>query len=313
MTWQAPNSHDARPVRPLQACPPEEGPLEVRLWGVRGSVNASGAAFMEFGGHTPCVEVRCGERLFILDAGTGLAPLGASLGADAPLEIDILFSHLHLDHVSGLPFLKPAILGATRVIRTFCGHLGGESAGPALGRLYAPPIFPITLDQLPATFEHHGFHAGETLRFPDGAMVRTHALNHPGGATGYRFEHGGRVFCYITDVEHSDPWPDPALAAFVRDADLIVFDGMFSEAEYTRCRGWGHSTWQKGVSLARAGDVKALGIFHLYPGHDDATLRAMETELRAAMPTAFVCRETQSFSFPALAAAPVAARLAVSA
>jgi phosphoribosyl 1,2-cyclic phosphodiesterase len=283
------------------------GALEVRFWGTRGSTCASGPQFVEFGGHTPCVEIRCGDRLFVVDAGTGIASLGASLGASAPAEIDVLLSHLHLDHIAGLPFFKPAVLGANRTIRTHCGSQDGESAEAALDRLFAPPIFPIVLDQLPARFEHHGFRAGETLTFPDGATVATHALNHPGGATGYRFDHGGRRVCYISDIEHSDPWPDPGLADFVRDSDLIIYDGMFSETEYSSCRGWGHSTWQKGVELCRAGGVKALAIFHLYPGHDDAFLRAQEAEMQAIMPAAFVARERQAVSFTALAQETVAA------
>lgn len=274
----------------LWRVPPAEDALVVRFWGVRGSICTSGPRFAEFGNHTPCVEVRCGSRLFVIDAGSGISALGAALGADAPPEVDILLSHLHLDHVGGLPFFKPAVLG-DRLIRTHCGNLGGASARAALDALFAPPLFPIRLDQLPARFEHEGFTAGETLRFSDGHEVATHCLNHPNGATGYRFDHRGRVFCYISDIEHSAPWPPPDLADFIGGADLIVFDGMFSEAEYPMCRGWGHSTWQKGVELCQATAVKSLAIFHLYPGHDDAYLRAVEADIQARMPTAFVARE----------------------
>jgi phosphoribosyl 1,2-cyclic phosphodiesterase len=282
--------------------------LQVRFWGTRGSNCASGPQFVEFGGHTACVEIRCGERLFIVDAGTGLSALGADLGTDVPAEIDILLSHLHLDHVGGLPFFKPAVLGSNRAIRTHCGNLGGASAKQSLDRLFAPPIFPIVLDQLPARFEHRGFKSGETLRFADGATVDTHPLNHPGGATGFRFEHRGRRVCYISDIEHSDPWPEPGLAAFVDCADLVIYDGMFSETEYVGCRGWGHSTWQKGVELCKVAHVKSLAIFHLYPGHDDAYLKAVEVEMQRVMPTAFVARERQAVTF-----APVADREMVAA
>lgn len=280
----------------LWRVPPQDDALRIRFWGVRGSVPASGPRLVEFGGHTPCVEIRCGERLFVVDAGTGISALGPELGEDAPDEIDILFSHLHLDHIGGLPFFKPAVLGSQRVIRTYCGNLGGESAEAALGRLYSPPLFPIRLEQLPARFEHIGFSAGETLRFPDGHTVATHPLNHPGGATGYRFSHRGRSLCYISDIEHSDPWPPGDLVAFAAGADLVVYDGMFSEAEYTRCRGWGHSTWQKGVELCRAADAKALAIFHIYPQHDDEYLRRIERDMQAVMPSAFIARERQALA-----------------
>src|SRR5829696_3071220 len=237
--------------------------LRIRFWGVRGSVCASGPAFIEFGGHTPCVEIRCGGRLFIVDAGTGLTALGAKLAtnADAPQVIDLLLSHLHLDHIGGLPFFKPALL-SDRTIRTYCGHLGGQSAADPLACVYSPPLFPIRLDQLPCRFEHLGFRAGETLRFEGGFSVATHPLNHPNGATGYRFAHGGRVVCYVSDIEHSDPWPPADLTRFVERADLLIYDGMFSEDEYPSCRGWGHSTWEKGVQLCRTANVKSLAIFH---------------------------------------------------
>ena len=276
---------------------PSSDDLRIRFWGTRGSTCASGPQFVEFGGHTACVEIRCGERLFIVDAGTGIAALGAELGAAAPDKIDILFSHLHLDHIGGLPFFKPALLSKDRVIRTYCGNLDGNSAMAPLERLFSPPLFPVRLGQLPAVFEHTGFKAGETLTFEDGAVVRTHSLNHPGGATGYRFSHGGRSVCYISDLEHSEPWPDPGLMSFVRNADLMIYDGMFSEAEYPSCRGWGHSTWHKGVELAQAAGVKALAIFHLYPGHDDHFLKAAEAAMQAVMPTAFMARERQSLVF----------------
>ncbi|MCC2651467.1 MAG: fold metallo-hydrolase, partial [Microvirga sp.] len=87
------------------------------------------------------------------------------LGPNAPDKIDILLSHLHLDHISGLPFFKPALLANHRVIRTYCGHLEGESAMEPLGRLFAPPLFPVRLGQLPARFEYHGFKAGEPITF----------------------------------------------------------------------------------------------------------------------------------------------------
>ena len=286
MLWRVPEAADA---------------LRIRFWGVRGSICAGGPECVEFGGHTPCIEVRCGERLFVVDAGTGLTALGAALGTGGPPELDLLFSHLHLDHIGGLPFFKPALLGG-RLVRTYCGHLGGTSAEAALERVFSPPVFPVRLDQLPSRFEHRGFTAGEPLRFPDGLAVETHPLQHPNGATGYRFTHGGRSACYISDIEHSEPWPPADLVGFIRGADLVIYDGMFSEEEYPRCRGWGHSTWQKGVELCRAADAKALAIFHLHPAHDDAYLRAMEAELQAAMPTAFIARQGQSVALASASA-----------
>jgi phosphoribosyl 1,2-cyclic phosphodiesterase len=235
--------------------------------------------------------------MFIVDAGSGIAPLGAALAGGGPPEIDVLLSHVHLDHVTGLPFFKPALMPG-RVVHTHCGNLGGASAQKSLDRLFSPPLFPVGLEGLPGRFEHHGFRAGEELRFADGTSVATIPLDHPGGATGYRFAHGGRVVCYVSDVEHGETWPAPDLVRFIEGADLVIFDGMFNEAEYPRCRGWGHSTWEKGVELCRAAQTKGLAIFHLHPFHDDAFLRRMEEEMRGLMPDAFVAREGTLLRFP---------------
>jgi phosphoribosyl 1,2-cyclic phosphodiesterase len=280
----------------LWRVPAGEDALQVRFWGVRGSVSASGPGFAGFGGHTPCVEVRCGSRLVILDAGTGLTALGVELAREALPEIDILLSHVHLDHIGGLPFFKPILLGKS-LVRTYCGNLGGDSAKEPLDRIFSPPLFPVRLDELPGRYEHIGFSAGEPLTLPDGLTVATHPLQHPNGATGYRFDHRGRRLCYISDIEHCTPWPPESLVDFVAGADLLIYDGMFSEEEYCSCIGWGHSTWQKGVELARAAAAKALAIFHLHPAHDDDHLRAVEATMKAEMPSAFIAREGQALVF----------------
>ncbi|MFD0937224.1 MBL fold metallo-hydrolase [Methylobacterium trifolii] len=276
--------------------------LTLRFWGVRGSTPVSGPDYAEFGGSTPCMEVRCGQRLFLIDAGSGLYHCGQHHRTGLPKAIDLLFSHLHLDHTGGLPFFKPAVLDPEQVINTWCGNLDGQSAEAALGTLYAPPLFPVTLDILPCTLRHHGFKAGQTLTFGDGAQVDTILLNHPQGSVGYRFDHAGKRLCIISDIEHTDPWPDEELMRFVEGADLMVYDGMFTDCEYPTCRGWGHSTWQKGVELARAAGVKALAIIHLHPGHTDTVLRAMEADMQAEMPTAFIARERSSVAVGAQAA-----------
>jgi phosphoribosyl 1,2-cyclic phosphodiesterase len=283
----------------LSRVPSRPEGLLVRFWGVRGSINASGRSFQEFGGHTACVEIRCGDRLFIIDAGSGLGALGGALGDDAPDEIDILLSHLHLDHVIGLPFFRP--LHLRRSVRIHAGNLGGESPREALDRLFSPPLFPLRLDQIDPAVSFHGFRAGETLHLPDGARVETCVLDHPSGSTGYRFDHGGRSVCYISDVEHGERWPAPELVRFARGADLVIYDAMFTQEQYPACKGWGHSTWEAGVALCRAAGVGALAIFHLHPAHDDVHLRGVEAAAQAAMPTAFVAREGACLVF-----APVA-------
>ena len=279
----------------------ERDALSIRFWGVRGSLPVPGPGTVLFGGNTPCVEIRVGQRLFIVDAGSGIVGLGKSLRAAMPSRIDLLFSHLHLDHVLGLAFFAPAFSPLAHIV-THCGNLDGASAQEPLDRLFSPPLFPVSLDGLPATIEHRGFHAGEPIRFEDGVTVATLPIKHPSGATAYRFDHGGRSIAYVSDVEHSDPWPPAPLVAFLNGADLVVFDAMYTEGEYPKCEGWGHSTLDNGVALCDAAGVGAMAAFHHNPGHDDDTLLAREAALIARRPGSFFAREGQTVSFQPLAA-----------
>ena len=268
------------------------GGLSVRFWGTRGSLPRPGADFLRYGGNTTCVEVRLGDRPFLIDAGSGIEPAGRAMLERVPKTVDVLFSHLHHDHVAGLPFFPPA-LDKSCTIRTFCGNLGGESAKAALDRMFAPPLFPVTLSVLPCQWQHTGFQAGDTLTFDDTIAIRTCLLTHPGGATAYRFDHEGNSLCYVGDIEHQPGAPDPALVALCAGADLVVYDAMFTDTEFQTCRGWGHSTIGAGVQLCREAGAKVLVATHHHIRHTDAILDRVDAELGALMPGSFLAREGQ--------------------
>ncbi|WP_282583503.1 MBL fold metallo-hydrolase [Lichenifustis flavocetrariae] len=266
--------------------------LTVRFWGTRGSLPRPGPEFLRYGGNTTCVEFRLGTRLFIVDAGSGIADAGKALMEHAPQGFDILFSHLHHDHISGLPFFSPA-LKRDCSIRLHCGNLNGESPEAALGQMFCPPLFPISLSALPCRFSYRGFRSGASLDFGDGIVIGTCSLEHPGGATAYRFEYGGRSVCFISDIEHRPGIMDEKLVDFCSHADLVIYDSMFNEAEFKECRGWGHSTWDAGVALCKAAGARALAATHHHMRHTDAILDTVDQQVRAALPGSFVAREGQ--------------------
>ena len=278
--------------------------LTVHFWGTRGSLPRPGAEFARYGGNTSCVEIRLGDRLFLIDGGTGIEPAGRALKDSWPASVDILFSHLHHDHIAGLPFFAP-IFDDRCTIRTFCGNLDGSSAEDSFGRMFAPPLFPIVLDQLPCQWAHIGFRAGETLTFEGGIAVRTCLLKHPGGATAYRFDHAGRSVCYVSDLEHEPGASDPALVDLCSGADLVIYDSMFTEGEFQACRGWGHSTLDAGILLCRTARAKALAATHHHIRYTDPMLDRLDAELRAALPGSFLAREGQTVRIGAAAARPL--------
>jgi phosphoribosyl 1,2-cyclic phosphodiesterase len=154
------------------------------------------------------------------------------------------------------------------------------------------PLFPVPPEIFKAAMEYRDFKAGETLPSAPGITVRTAPLNHPDGATGYRIEYGGKSLCYITDTEHVPGSPDKNVLGLMQDADVVVYDCMYTDEEYAKSYvGWGHSTWQEGVRLAKLAKTKKLVIFHHDPEHDDDKLDAIAREAEAALPGTVVARE----------------------
>jgi phosphoribosyl 1,2-cyclic phosphodiesterase len=262
---------------------------ELTFWGVRGSYAVPGPGTVTFGGNTACIAVRSSSDHLIVDAGTGIAPLGRSLDHSSDAPIHILFTHLHHDHVIGLPFFAP-IYRPGREIHLWCGNLNGETAEAALARMFSPPLFPFALGNVPARLVFHAFRAGETI-LVGSTRVRTAPLKHPSGATGYRFDGRDGSAAIITDIEHDADGPDPVVTALCDAVDTLVYDMMLEEAEYGGCKGWGHSTASHGIRLADAARARRLVGFHHSPCHDDAMLVQRETRLQALRPRSLLARE----------------------
>lgn len=243
--------------------------LKVRFWGVRGSISCAGSEYVRYGGNTSCLEVTADGRRLIFDAGTGIRTLGLELARQAPLDIDIYFTHTHLDHLSGLTFFAP-LFDKRNSVRMWAGHLEAPyTLKKVVSNLMQAPIYPVTLDIFQASVGFKEFEAGTSLACGAVAM-RTAPLNHPNGATGYRVEHGGKSICYITDTEHREGERDQTIVDLCRGADIMIYDCSYTDEEYPRYRGWGHSTWQEGARIADAAGVGTLAIFHHDPSHDDA-------------------------------------------
>jgi phosphoribosyl 1,2-cyclic phosphodiesterase len=264
----------------------------VRFWGVRGSIPCPGNGTARYGGNTACVEVGCGDRLLVFDAGSGLRLLGNSLAQTAAeVQADIFISHCHIDHIAGLPFFSPAYRPASQ-IRVWAGNLLPERALSQVARtVMSEPLFPGRVGIFKANITFRDFHVGEVLQPGAGITLRTAPLNHPGGATGYRLEFEDRVVAYISDTEHRPGRADERVMALARGADLVIYDGNFTDEEYATRAGWGHSTWQEGVRILAAAGAKRLAIFHHDPDHDDEFLDAVQAEAAKRHPGAFVAAE----------------------
>jgi phosphoribosyl 1,2-cyclic phosphodiesterase len=268
--------------------------MRVRFWGVRGSIACPGPETIRYGGNTACIEVRCGDRVIIFDAGTGLRALGNALVRDKKRpDIDIFLTHCHLDHVIGMPFFAPFFADGRR-IRIWAGNLlPAESVERVMRKMMSSPLFPVQVEIFKAAIEFHDFHSGDILRPYDDIVLQTAALDHPDGASGYRLEFGGRIFSLISDTEGFPGKRDRELVSLAKGADLIVYDATFTEDEISSRVGWGHSTWARGVRLADEAGAKQLCLFHHDPSHDDEFMDALAAEANDARPGTITAREGQ--------------------
>ena len=293
--------------------------FRVTWWGVRGSYPSPGPQTARVGGNTSCIQVQAGNHLIMLDAGTGIIQLGNALVAQhqadkAPITATLLFTHTHHDHTQGFPFFKPLYFQTT-TLYVFGPKTLEADLHEVLARAMLPPVFPITLDQLPCVRNVRNLSEGETVvlsadnaesqvisgRLPRSlntpANVLIHALRsyaHPQGVYVYRIEHNGKAVVYATDTE-GYVGGDQKLIRFVRDTTLLIHDAQYTEPEYTNPlsskQGWGHSTWRMAVSVAQAAKVRQLVLFHHDPEHSDETLDNVEREARAIFPTTRLAHE----------------------
>lgn len=266
--------------------------MSVRFWGVRGSIPCPGPNTVRYGGNTSCVEVRCGNHRLVFDAGSGLRLLGLALADEnGPTDIDLFLSHSHIDHLIGLPFFVPAFVKGNR-LRLWAGNL--KAAGgvqETVRKLMSYPLFPIEIEAAQGKIEFNDFEPGAVLTPRPDIKVMTTPLNHPGGATGYRVEYGGRAMAYITDTELNAGEMDPALLELARDASIVIIDTTYTDEELPEHVGWGHSSWQQAVRLANEAGVGKLFLFHHDPEHDDDEMDRIATAAAKARPGTVVAKE----------------------
>lgn len=277
-----------------QAVSVREDDFFVRFWGVRGSIACSGPDTARYGGNTSCLEMRCGGRLLIFDAGTGIRYLGNTLVGEDALQANLFLTHTHFDHICGLPFFRP-IFDQGGKFHIWAGHLLPDlSVHKVLDEMMMAPLFPVPLGHLKAELNFIDFRAGETLEPWPGVpelKVRTAPLNHPNGATGYRIDYGAKSICYITDTEHRAGAPDRNILDLIEGSDITIYDCMYTDEEFSGHIGWGHSSWEEGLRLCDAAGVKQFVVFHHDPDHDDAFLDAIAEKLAGLRPGSVVAHE----------------------
>ena len=289
----------------------------IRFRGVRGTHPVPGVTTLKYGGNTPCVEVWAGGRPIILDAGTGIVPLGRDLmrwrkETKAPIVATMFLSHTHPDHTQGFPFFSPAHEGS-RTLYIFGPKTFDQDMGDSLSRAMLPPTFPVLLEELPSlkiisNISHNqviliGADQKPRIRNlfrqkvhvePDTIQVRIlQSFFHPSGSVNvFKIEWNGKSLVYATDIE-GVAGGDVRLIRFCRGCDVLIHDAQYTTEEYIGIpmQGWGHSTPEMATLVAQKAKVKQLVLFHHAPQHDDATLDAMLAQAQTLFPDTLMAYE----------------------
>jgi phosphoribosyl 1,2-cyclic phosphodiesterase len=275
-----------------------DGQFRLRLWGVRGSIPTPVERNLGHGGNTACVQIcmhgddsHRDDELLIIDAGSGIRALGAAIAGRAhpPSAVHIFLTHFHWDHVQGLPFFAPLFAPHSRIL--FHSVHPPQELRAVLARQMATPFFPLDFGAVAARTEFRQIVSPQTF----GAVtLETFSLHHPQGSVGYRISDDRRAVVYATDHEHGVAPVDLGLRAVASHADALIYDAQYTAQEYASRKGWGHSTWQEAVAVARDAQVGKLVLFHHDPDRDDQALDAIVAQAQKDFPHTVAARESMS-------------------
>ncbi len=253
--------------------------MKLKFWGVMGSCPGANPDLVEYGIATPCVELNIGERIIILDCGTGAAVYSRSIPPKQIMRLDMFLTHTHWDHIQGFPFFAP-LYHSKNTIKIYGEKREGFVLKQILKDSVKNPYFPVDWEQFDANIEYIELENEQILDLGDNISVKTMETFHPDRNLAYRIEADGKALVYLTDFDHANLRDDNVIS-FIKDADALIYDSHFTHEEYIlpKYQGWGHSSWQKGVEFADKANVKRLYLFHHAPHRTKDEMISIEKQI----------------------------------
>ena len=266
--------------------------MKVKFYGTRGSIPVTEPEFQFYGGNTSCVAVCYDGGVGILDAGTGIRNLGKDLferNIEKYKNIFLAFSHFHWDHIQGFPFFLPAYVSSNDLTITAIGITRNFfDLKSILENQMREEFFPVPLDTMGARIKY--VEDESELKIDEGVKIISTNHYHPGGASSYRIEAEGKSVVYSTDVEHGESI-DNRVVEIARNADILIHEAQYTPEELKRKKGWGHSSWEQAIKVAKLAKVKQLILTHHDPDHNDEFLKNIEKECKNHFPNVLLAKD----------------------
>lgn len=263
-----------------------------KYYGVRGSIPTPGKSTIKYGGNTSCILFESKGNYLIFDAGSGMRLLGMDLMkkkfSENGKEAAIFFSHVHWDHIQGFPFFAPSYNKNNSFV-LYGTHNVDDSLELILSKQQETPNFPVRLNQLPSKIIFSFINENEVIHWHN-FKIYNKKLIHPNDVFGYRIEADGHSVVYATDTEHQKTI-NKKLVKLAKNADILIYDCMYTPEEYKSHVGWGHSTYEAGIEIAKASNVKQFHLFHHEPMHDDKTLESILVSAKKLFPESYLAKE----------------------
>lgn len=271
--------------------------LKVSFWGVRGSKPTPGKSTIQFGGNTSCVQIEAGDKNLIFDAGTGIAELGNKMMmVKGKKEGDIFFSHLHWDHIQGLPFFIPLYCPGNQ-FRLYGEDKKKIKFQEVINKQMNSPYFPVTMGMMKADYEFMNIKPNQVIDLGEDIIIKTFEVNHPNGCLSYKVEKADSSVVYSTDTEPMKGQRRKDFLEFIRGTDVLIYDTHFTDAEYFGTGGyenkigWGHSTWEEGTRISKEADIGYLILFHHKESRSDKEQREIELSAQKEFKNTIAAKE----------------------
>ena len=250
---------------------------KITFWGVRGSFPTPDHDKMNFGGHTSCVSIENGKDLLIMDMGTGMKNLGEKIISDsnAPSTINIILSHYHWDHVIGFPMFAPLFSDKFKI--NIYGKKDAVELKEIINYMLNPIFWPVSFEDFKAEINFYTVKNNE-IKISDLMHIKSQIHHHPNGAFSYKIKSQNKMISYITDCEYISGEPTEKLIKFSQNSDLLIHDSHFTTQDLPKHKGWGHSSCNQAVSMAKKSNSKQLALYHYSPNYNDTQIQSMEIE-----------------------------------